>query len=194
MSPIANPTSEFVRGWMKLPDELRMMILSFALPSGEKFDWLSFDKAQIDFKYTYMNDPSNTPLISPSMALRMAKVRKFQTDVFPLLACITTRDLVPEAFYPQNDFLILIALGNDTSHMKFPPVDVGKALRHVRIEIQCPEYGLDSLQLLAAGARRLPEPAYPRWVDCRLSRESRGAGDRGTDSVRYEATKSHIQA
>jgi hypothetical protein len=133
-----------------------MMILSYALPSGEKFDWLSYDKAQIDFKYRSMNDTSNTPLISPSMALRKAQVLRSQTGVFPLLACSTTRHLVSEAFYTQNDFLILIASGNDTSHMKFPHGDVGKALRHVEIAIQCPEYGLDSFKLLAAGARRLP--------------------------------------
>jgi hypothetical protein len=92
MTTTATP---FRHGWRKLPDELKLTILRHVLPSGEEFGSLSFNKAEMYFECQLLFDCGEDSFPDASLP-------RFQTDVFPLLACPETRHLVPEAFYTQN--------------------------------------------------------------------------------------------
>jgi hypothetical protein len=152
-STITIMTADVVDGWQKLPNELKLIILRYALPSGETFGWLSFNKTQLHQTYSQYTNGCKTP--STSLIACMVEVRRCETNVLPLMACPVIGALIPEAFYTQNVFKILILPGEVSSEVVLPPVLVGKAMRHVKIGVQCPLYGLHTLKLLATCARRL---------------------------------------
>jgi hypothetical protein len=130
------------------------MILRYALLSDYTFNWLSSNKAQLHKTLEKLTNGIKKP--SYSMLLRMASVQSFETHVLPPLSYVVIRDLIPEAFYPQNTLRMFIEPGEDSSQIVLPPVLVGRAMRHVEIEVQCPLYGLETLKLLVVAARRLP--------------------------------------
>jgi hypothetical protein len=136
VSTITIMTADVVDGWQKLPNELKLIILRYALPSGETFGWLSFNKTQLHQTYSQYTNGCKTP--STSLIARMAEVRRCETNVLPLMACPVIGALIPEAFYTQNVFKILILPGEVSSEVVLPPVLVGKAMRHVKIGVQCP--------------------------------------------------------
>jgi hypothetical protein len=103
--------------------------------------------------HTFLRFENGNKQPSASMQLHMARVRTFETDVFPLLACTETRGLVPEAFYTQNTFRMHTFPGQSTSYALYPPVEIGKVIGRVRIKVQCSMYGADTLKLPEAAAR-----------------------------------------
>jgi hypothetical protein len=150
---MAASSTDFADVWKKLPCELQLQCFRYAFPSDQSFGYHSFNKTKMN--QTFLPFESGTKQPSTSMQLRIAEVRAFETDVLPLLTCSETRGLVPEAFYTQNAFRMHIFPGASTSCALYPPVEVGRAMRRVRIEIQCLLYAFDTLKLLAAAASKL---------------------------------------
>jgi hypothetical protein len=66
-------SSPFLEGWSKLPTELKLEILRYALPSGETLDFAHFSK--------------HLKRIEPkSMRERAQRLRIFDINILPLLA------------------------------------------------------------------------------------------------------------
>jgi hypothetical protein len=134
----------------KLPDELKVEILQYALPCGETFTSLLFDQSHLDDKYLRLKQ--NRMKLPLNSQLQFKALRMFQVDVFPLLACPEVRHLVPEVFYGQNTMNLTTA----PRHFSYPRSSVGTHVRSVALDMQVTAENLLCLEKLATGVCGLP--------------------------------------
>ena len=107
-------TSRFLAGWNSLPDELKLHILKYTVPSGNYYQALDFNN------------------IEP----RLRRI------VYPLMSCPEIKGLVMEAFYGQNTLTIkhtpyvFIDPQDDVIH--YPPPAVSGHVRHLHLHLYQP--------------------------------------------------------
>jgi hypothetical protein len=95
-------TPTFLTNWNKLPDELKLHVLSFALPVDQHY-------SSVDF----------------SVALRRwssGQVHDFETRLLPLLACSKLASMAYEIYYKQNT--MHISHNGQPGHGFLPPANV----------------------------------------------------------------------
>jgi hypothetical protein len=89
----------FLRAWTKLADELKLAIISHALPADQKLIHAQFNTSNRDDIVSTMTNMGGEIEIPKEWYL-------FDTEVLPLLACPPIAPLVREAFYAQNTFVL----------------------------------------------------------------------------------------
>jgi hypothetical protein len=87
-------TAIFLDGWLTLPDELKLRIVSFALPSDRVLAALALNPP------LQKQLPSSVAEIWRRKFLEMFQL--FESEVLPLLACSEIAGMVNEVFYKQN--------------------------------------------------------------------------------------------
>jgi hypothetical protein len=123
MATVLQPTN-FTANWRKLPDELKLNVLRYALPINATFSASDFQK------------PRRKP--NPDQPT-------FQYSVLPLLASPELAGLALEVFYTQNTFRITF---DADYHALCPPRSVCEHVHRIHIVIQaCAE----AFEALCAG-------------------------------------------
>lgn len=138
---------DFLDGWRKLPDELKLMVLGYALPHNLDFTSFSFSKTRAAREYRKHMSSTQGRISNRSRFYDGMQI--FQTDVFPLLACGEIRHLVFEAFYNR---IRMVFFGNPLSRSRFPPSSVSGFVRLVLIPIKPSSEQYADLEKLANGA------------------------------------------
>ncbi|KAF2824699.1 hypothetical protein CC86DRAFT_371256 [Ophiobolus disseminans] len=124
-------SNEFLRGWTKLSEELKLSILRYVVPSGELLTYIQFHQTYRDDRVKRRRPKLGTP----------TKWFIFEYEVFPLLACSLISRLVYEAFYTQNT----IHIGNPKVLSR--PLSVQSFVRHVGLDL---DPNLEALEILAS--------------------------------------------
>lgn len=137
---------DFSDGWRKLPDELKLMILAYALPHGLVCISTYFDRYQMDQECGKVLglDPPAIPLKTQPNDY----MGSFEANVLPLLACPEIRCLVYEVFYGQNTMKLHRIYASDVS---FPPRSIGIFVHSVQLHVTVGAEGYTVLEKLANG-------------------------------------------
>ena len=106
--PMDQP-STFLQGWHKLPDELKVMILRYAVPYGETFSSVNVNKSALDQECRRV--ARHGPSRFRWQQEKIDQLRKYETHVMPLLTCPETAGLAAEIFYAQNN-MVLRSMGD----------------------------------------------------------------------------------
>ena len=121
-------TSLFLQGWNKLPVELKLGIIRYAVPSSETLTRVQFDRHHHGM---------------------MRKGSNFATEVMPLLACPPIAQIAMEAFYTQNTI-------NLRRQMFFlPPQRFDTFLRHIKTSVALEVWNFRAMAGFFAGGVRL---------------------------------------
>lgn len=120
---MSTQSASFLASWRTLPTELQLQILTHVVavePSGRWGDLKAIDRDQTNNRYWN----SNT---------------SFTNIVVPLLSCAEIKDLVLEAFYTQNYFILAYPKSywppEASSFMLLPPQPVQKFIRKLHIHL-----------------------------------------------------------
>jgi hypothetical protein len=135
---MSTQTTSFLARWRTLPTELQLQILTHVVtvePSGRWGDLKAIDRDQNN---RYWNSNAS-----------------FTNIVVPLLACAEIKNLVLEAFYTQNYFLLAYSglVWGDKARkvMLLPPQPMQKFIRKMHICLK--HAGLTEITLLEKAAR-----------------------------------------
>ena len=93
---MTQPTA-FLFGWLQLPEELKLTILRYAVPTGKRLNKANFNANRRSKQVQRMRQHASArdkPDIDEPL--------QFDINVLPLLACFYTSYLVYDAFYTQN--------------------------------------------------------------------------------------------
>jgi hypothetical protein len=137
LPPLRMPQlDDFLRGWLKLPDELQLDVLRYALPSGEFLTRALFRRKR-DIERPRGSRVPTGSLNSPTI---------FDTEVLPLLACPVISHLVHDAFYSHNALCVGMF-----HRIVQPPRSALPFVRRINLQVD-PSVG--TLQILAKKATR----------------------------------------
>jgi hypothetical protein len=116
-------TPTFLDGWLTLPDELKLRVISFALPFDARLLSLDFSAA--------LRDQIDPDLLQSWLFASPGGLTTFNTDVLPLLACPELRHMAYEAFYKPNT--IVFSVSRDSSHLCHPTKFITAFMRRIRM-------------------------------------------------------------
>jgi hypothetical protein len=125
-----NPT--FLTNWNKLPDELKLHVLSFALPVNQCYD-------AVDFSVVLRNQ-------SGAYGTR---VHDFETRLLPLLACSNIASMAYENYYKQNSMWFHPSAGLGSGLI--PPANILPFVRRLSLCVRYDLKGLEFIVKLGSG-------------------------------------------
>jgi hypothetical protein len=124
----------FLTGWHNLPDELKILVLRYALPSGERF-------SRHDIWHGTPKEDSRS---------KKGKTL-FAIGVIPFLACDEIASMATEVVYSQNTLCINISCihQNKMTPVKMPPRTVRQHVRSILFVLGVEPFSVETLQKLA---------------------------------------------
>jgi len=116
----------FLLRWRALPNELKLLILGFALPSDATFSPLDFSQMRSRNNITYVRKLTE-PWPSRERDVAITKSQRFDAELLPLLACPEIATLATEVFYNRN----IMKLSHGFSLL--PPRRTRSFVRNIRV-------------------------------------------------------------
>jgi hypothetical protein len=133
--PSASP---FFKGWRRLPDELKVHVLKYALPADQNFGDCGFFR-------------TGKNILGPPLMVSFHKV------VFPLLIAFPeSPGLISEVFYSTNTMVIHDTCPSEISELQHPPQTVTYWVHQVQINLKLSVENLHYLRRLSRGEMGLP--------------------------------------
>jgi hypothetical protein len=122
----------FLQGWRSLPDELKLMVLSFALPSGQTLGSTQFDKVACSTSLELVSRRTDSSwwVHSTSSPGALEDCTRFDHGILPFLACPEIVGLVIEVLYQNNTTETLL------QNLCLPPPTVRRHIRKIKLSIQ----------------------------------------------------------
>jgi len=137
-------STNFVRGWDKLPDELKLAVLRHALQHDRPLRARSFVQHK---RYELSTSESIWDAAHLGIELELEPEPEssyFKTTVLPFLACPTIAQLAHEAFCTQNRFML-------EPHINLlPPLSARNLIRHMELDVKATVSEIDWLLQVAA--------------------------------------------
>jgi hypothetical protein len=128
----------FVKGWRRLPAELKLQILAYLVPTVSKYRAITFSK-----------------VINPKLFLKAhGRDHDFDNCIFPLLACSEIVTLVKQMFYGQN--LMLIRNYPVGPYLRYPPKTINGFVKNLEVILNFKTTDLNFLRKLSDGDLGFP--------------------------------------
>jgi len=117
-------TTDFIDGWRKLPDEVKLRVVSLALPSGVA---LVADVFVPSLQHQF------PPCFRSRKSYPAKDFKMFEKEVLPLLACPEVACMAYECFYKQNQVCMRSEMWSGAFY--FPPTKLSPFVRHLFMQI-----------------------------------------------------------
>jgi hypothetical protein len=135
--------------FLALPDEIKVMILKYTLPSGLTLTAGTFNKKPLS-----ISDKGYFDFAEESYELNKKVQKDFETTVVPaLVAILAIKNIVYEVLYETNKVCIARP---DANAFWYPPASINKWVRRVVLRTETDDSGLAFLRRFASGAFGFP--------------------------------------